>query len=432
MLGRVRSTPLLLGNLEAALNSLAAAITVPFVVPYAVTLGASPTEAGLIIALPLLAVNLSQIPAARWGAHSSHPRRFFLLSGGLARLAWPLLALLMLAGQATIPALLLVATAASVSSGLLLPVWTAFLAAQVPAEGRGRYFGTRNLLGGLATLVGTALAAYLVSLSGFTHGYGLALLLGTAALLGGLAAQILAVGVSGSWRSHALTSASHRDPSSWQIPAVRRYVAYGSLLILGAGMSTPFYSVFFLQRLHGSPEMATTMIAVANAVAMLAQGLFGRILDRRGLAPVANGSLAIITVLPLLWLVAANPYQAVPIWLLNGLAWAAASMANLSLVLAISNERNRASVVAWLAVFQAPADFTAPLIGGILADRVDLPAVFLISSLVRLAAWRVFPICPSPTSPVPGRLASEGRGTPGPSRRSDRTAADTGRPPDRT
>jgi MFS family permease len=380
--------PLLLGKLEAALSSLAAAITIPFVVPYAVNVGANAGQIGLVTALPLLVFNLAQIPAARWGARSGHPRRFFLLAGGLGPLVWPIMALLMLSDRATFPILLAVTTAAAVSTGLLSPVWTAFLAEHVPTDGRGGYFGTRNLVGGIATLAGTALASYLASQSGFARGYGVALLLAAAALCGALIAQTVAVGSrSGRWPREP---AHERDPESWQLPAVRRYAAYGSLLIMGAGMATPFYSVFFIQRLQGTPETATTLIAVANAVAMLAQGLWGRIIDRRGIAPVANGSLAVIAALPLLWLAATAPLLAAPIWLLNGLAWAACNIANLSVVLAISNERNRASVVAWLSVFQAPSDFAAPLIGGFLADRLDLPAVFLISSAVRLAAWGVF------------------------------------------
>ncbi len=382
---------LLLGNLEAILNSLAAAITVPFVVPYAVTLGADGGQAGAIIALPLLAVNLCQIPAARWGARSSHHRRFLLVAGSLSRVSWLLLALMLLAGRASFHALLVVATAASVSSGLLWPLWNSFLAAQVPEERRGSYFGTRNLMGGIATLAGTFLAAILVSQSGFERGYGLALLLATVALSAALAAQTVAVGLGRSSGVHPLSPSGGQRLEGWRLPAVRQYATYGALLILGAGMSTPFYSVFFINRLHGSPEMATTLIATSNAVTMLAQGLWGRVIDRHGLGLVANGSLLVIALSPLLWLAASDPLHGVPIWLTAALAWAACNLANFSLVLAISNGANRPSVFAWISVFQAPADFAAPLIGGFLADRIDLPAVFILSTLVRLASWAAFP-----------------------------------------
>lgn len=384
------SRPLRLGYLEAILNNLAAAITLPFVVPYAVTLGAGGGETGVIIALPLLAVNLSQIPAARWGARSSHPRRYLLLAGGLGRVAWLALALLLLANRGSLPALLAVAIAASISSGLLWPVWTAFLGEQVAADRRGSYFGTRNLLGGIAAVGGTLLAAYLVSVAGFTRGYGLALTAATLALSGALAAQILALGCRPIRGPLAAPPAAEHNPAAWRLRAVQRYAAYGVLLVLGAGMATPFYSVYFINRLHGSPEAATSLIATANAMVMLAQGLWGKVIDRYGHGVVASSSLAVIALQPLLWLVAADPMHAVPIWLINGLAWAACGLANFNLVLAISNESNRASVVAWISVFQAPADFAAPLVGGFLADRVDLPALFLISAAVRLAAWIAF------------------------------------------
>ncbi|HEX2987154.1 MAG TPA: MFS transporter, partial [Chloroflexota bacterium] len=171
-----------LGYLESAANNLAAAITIPFVVPYAVTLGADPTQVGLITALPLLAINLSQIPSAKWGAGSHRPGIFLLLGGAISRIGWLLLAITMLRGGADFPVLLAAAVAASLSGGLLSPIWTSFLGARVPVDRRGSYFGTRNLLGGVASLAGASLAALLVSVAGFQRGYGFALLAATAFL----------------------------------------------------------------------------------------------------------------------------------------------------------------------------------------------------------------------------------------------------------
>lgn len=378
------------GKLEAVLNSFAAAITIPFVLPYAVSLEATSSQIGLLTALPLLVYNLVQIPAARWGAHTSHPKAYLFVAGGLSRFSWLTLGLLLLVGRADYPTLFGVSVVASLSSGLLSPVWTSFLAAQVHPERRGRYFGDRNLLAGIASVAGLLLAAYMVSQFGFVIGHGWSLIFATVALSGALLVQIVAVSFAGVNELGLPSQPALRGLPSWRLSTVQNYVLYGALLILGAGMSTPFYSVHFISGLRGAPENAATLIAIANATAMLAQGLWGRVIDRHGLGIVANGSLGIIALIPLLWMAATDPVHAVPIWLLNGLAWAACNLANFSLVLAISNEENRPSVVAWVSVLQAPADFAAPLLGGFLADQLNLPALFLMSAGVRLAAWVCF------------------------------------------
>ena len=382
--------PLALGKLEAVLNQAATSITAPFIVPYAVSLGASGWEVGLISALPLMALNLSQFPGARWGARSRRPRAYLVAAGGLGRAAWLALALLLLSGRSNLPALFAVATCAAVSSGLLTPAWTAFLGRHVPHDRRGSYFGTRNLLAGVAGLGGAFIAAVLVSRAGFAPGNGLALTVAALAASGALAAQVLAVGVRPSLGPVAIAAPAEDDFRAWRLANVRRYVVYAGLMVLGAGMAEPFFSVHFINGLHGSPQTATTAIAVAGATVMLAQGLWGRVIDRHGLRVVGGATLGVIALLPLLWLGLTEPLAALPLWLLGGLMWAGCGLATFSLMLAISNDANRASVVAWVSTLQAPVEFAAPLAGGLLAERFGIPTLFAVSSGVLALCWLYF------------------------------------------
>ena len=130
-------SPLRLGYMEAGLNGLSSAVTAPLIVPFAVTLGALDWQIGVVTALPLLGMNLVQVPASRLHTRWGNPPLFLLLAGGLGRLAWLALAISMLLGAASYPLLLAAVTAAAVSSGLQTPVWTAFLGQQVPEERRG-------------------------------------------------------------------------------------------------------------------------------------------------------------------------------------------------------------------------------------------------------------------------------------------------------
>lgn len=385
-----RPDPLQLGVLEGTLTNLAAAVTAPFVLPYAVATGASDWQVGLLSALPLLALNASQVPGARWGTRSADPRMYLLLAGGLGRLAWLAVALLVLAGRADFTSLTVLVVAASVSTGLLTPLWTSYLGELVPEERRGRYFGSRNLMSGAGAMAGAALAASFVANLGYVPGSAHALVLAT-----GVAAAALIVMAA----AFSRVAPGHRSSGpgqgagqgrEWRTPAVRNYILFGALLILGAGMATPFYSVYFINRLGGSPETATTAIAVASGMAMLAQGLWGRVVDSHGVRVVGLASLGVIVSVPALWLVASSPALGVFVWILNGVAWSAAGLAIFSLMLAISNDANRASVVAWVNALQSPVNFGAPLVGGLLAEKVGLPVLFAAASGVLAASWVCF------------------------------------------
>lgn len=374
--------PLGFGKLEAVFDNLAGSVTMPFVVPYAVSLGANGWQVGLLTASTLLASSVSQIPAARWGPRFGRPRAYLWLAGGSGSLAWLSLALLLLSGQADPLRLFLLANAASISLGLVTPMWTSFLGEQVPEERRGSYFGNRSSLGGVAALGGAFSAASLGSIMGFGPGNGVALMVGALASFGGVGAMAMAFTVAAAPRFPARQSPTEGGSGAWRTPIVRDFVIYGALLILGAGMATPFYSVRFINELQGAPQMATTAIATANALVMLGQGLFGRVIDHFGFRLLGGTSLAGVALVPLLWLAATEPPQGVSIWLLNGLMWSACGLATFTLMLAVSNNANRAMVVAWVNSLQAPVNFGAPLIGGLLAERAGLVVLFPIASAV--------------------------------------------------
>jgi MFS family permease len=391
--------PLKLGYIEAALNNFELAITLPLVLPYAVSLGANGWQIGMITALPLLGMNLSQVPATRFGARFKNQAGYVLLAGGLGLAAWLALAVLLLAGHVSFVTLLAAATIASISSGMLMPMWTAFLGERVAEERRGSYFGTRNLLAGATALCGALAAASLGSSLGFGRGSGVALLMAVLAACGALAAQAVAVGRSPRRRFEAGSRTGALDPWEWRSPAVRGYVIYGALLILGAGMATPFYSMQFISGLGGAPQAATTAVAVANALVMLGQGLWGRVIDRYSLRLVGAASLAGIIVVPLLWLAARDPAHGVAIWVFNGSMWAACGLATFNLMLAVSNDHNRASVVAWVNTLQSPINFAAPLVGGFIAERAGLSILFAVASATLGVSWLCFLRCFTDTKP---------------------------------
>lgn len=383
-----------LGYAEAMLNGVATAITTPLTIPLAASIGSSDWQIGILTALPLLGLNLTQVPAARLSTSAGKPWLYHLLAGSLGRLAWLALAISMLVGRPNYLTLLSVATLASISTGLQTPLWTAFLGASVEEGRRGSYFGTRNLLAGACGLGAAFVSAWFVGQVGFSAGTGWALIVAVSA--SGLAVLAMAQAARLRCVSPVMSQSGNRnepprrDHDVLRSPEVRGYIVYGALLILGAGMATPFYAVHFINDLRGSPQIATTTMAVANAVALLLQGLWGPVMDRVGIRVLGGASLLAIAAVPALWMVALAPGFGVVAWMMNGVAWAACGLATFNTMLAISSDSNRASVVAWVNALQSPVNFAAPLLGGFVSSRVGMSPLFGAASLVLLTSLVCF------------------------------------------
>lgn len=369
---------------------------------FALHLGASPVEVGMVVALPQLA-QVVQLPAA-WTTALFGGRRVAILAVTLSRQALlPLAAIpfLPLDGAASRLVLLACAALAAALAVVGNNAWTAWMGELVPARLRGRYFGRRTAactLGG--TLAGVAVARGLDAAAGAGA---------TALVLAGLALCGSAVGAVTSAllaRQHEPAAPPARAPALRDAirpladPDARGLLTYQVAWNASVGLAGGYFTLHLLQNLRAGFTVVALHAAGAAAARVLAAPLWGRAIDRVGARPVLAASSFAASGLPLLWL-ATSPGVLWPIALdavVGGIAWGGHALAAFSAPLDLGRRRDRPFYLAAFASTGGLAFAAAAAAGGVVAAAAapaaralggtanGLEVVFVLSAAGRFAS----------------------------------------------
>lgn len=341
---------------------------------WALHLGASPMEVGLLGALPQLA-QLAQVPSA-WVTSFLGRRRVAIAAVGFSRLSLLPLAVLPWLGlsETASRGLLLAVAATSAVLGVLgNNAWTAWMGDLVPEALRGRYFGRRTALctfGG--TLAGLGVARALDALTTW-HGASLALafLAACACLLGGASTLFMA-------RQHdprPALSALPRPRSASRLladPCVRSLLRYQIAWNAAVGVGGGFFTFHLLHNLRAGFTVAALQAATGAATRMLAAPAWGRAVDRYGARPVLAACSFAAALQPAIWLTASPTFM----WpiaidaLIGGIAWSGRDLAGFALPLSIAPCRDRSLVLAAYATAGGVAYALATALGGAIAPTL--------------------------------------------------------------
>ena len=341
---------------------------------FALALGASDFEIGLVAAIPFLA-QLAHLPAvallarfhdrkklAMWGAVAS--RLIFFAIATLPFLTLPLRPVV-----ALVPLLVAYATMATFSGG----AWQVWVREVVPRDSLGSYFGRRMAILSAVGLV-TILAAgqFLERWSGDTR-VAFAALFAAGGLLGFVSAAIL---------SRAPSRPSEVKMQHGFFTLLRKPFAdanYRRLLVFlgawgfAANLAVPFLSIMLLRTLGFGFGVVTGLAALSQLCNVLGLRLWAPLTDRFGNKPVFGLAGSVFLVGMSLWaflpksastgtLILAGLVHA-----LLGFALAGLDVASTSIVMKLAREEEAPAYLASASVVKAMAAGVAPLLGGVIA-----------------------------------------------------------------
>jgi MFS family permease len=388
---------------------------------FLVDLQANSFEIGILAAIPMIA-NIVQPIGAWWGDRSTSRQQFCTRIYVPSRLVWVLLLVgIVLHTQQLLDdrmlaiLTMLVVALSHILAGLGSPTWLSWMAALVPRQLRGRYFGIRNTAANLTSLIVVAIAGFLVANypSGELAGFAIALSIGIVAGVISIICQQQMVDVNPHDRlepGHPIDIEPHPPEllmtadlvaqSESAIAAIGQDRHFqGFLWCLGAwtfalNLSAPFFNLYLLQDLAidvGWVTLYNSLTSVANLALLIP---FGRWSDRIGhRLPLLVMGL-VMTVLPLLWLgVGKDP---ISLWLglpllfmFNGGATAAIELCINNLQLEIAPARHQSQYFGIVAAIAGVAGAAGTVVGGGL-DLLDalggLTGLFVLSSILRLLA----------------------------------------------
>jgi MFS family permease len=364
-----------LSIMEGLLTNIHITVTAgAFLTGFALLLGASDFELGLIAALPFVG-QLFQFVGAYLEERLGERRMLVALTAAGSRLLWALVAalpFLTVLGTARLPIFLMILAISQALIGIAANAWTSWMSDLVPPRQRGRYFGTRNTITSITAMASSWLAGRVLDYYrvGSAQPLGYALIFGTAIIcaLGG--AFILTK------KPEPPLRRSRRVDIRKLLSAPLHHGQFRTLSLASAGwalsigISAPFFNAYGIQTLRLSFASLALFTIVTSAVALITQPLIGRLQDRYGDKRVMVGSVIGTLALPWGWVVA-TPTFLLPLWLNavgSGIFWPGITQGWMNMVMDRAPAEGRGAYVASFGAITGLGTFAASLLGGAIAS----------------------------------------------------------------
>jgi MFS family permease len=398
-----------------------------FLTGFAIHLGMNEFAIGLLAAIPY-AATLFQLPASIMIARTGQRKGITIFNAACGRLTWLLIlavALLPLGSSAVKIALVLILiflSHAFISTSYV--AWFSWTSDLVPDRLLGRFFGTRNMVNGVAGMAAIVGFGHLLDYltrsapNGQIRGFGLIFI---SAVLCGMISLGFLLRVSDPLKPETKDPparlADFRNP--FRRKNFRSFLTYSILWNFSVFFASPFFSLYFLRDLGFSYAFISTMGMISALADLTAMHLWGYISDRVRNKVVIQACSWITVFLPFLWTFARPDHLVLPILLhvLGGVFWAGIHLCTSNLVLRITPRQERAICISLHNIIAGVGATMAPIAAGLainMLDSVDLhrlhPAatplrvMFLVSTVLRLFSLQLLKFVHEPEEVPMGQL----------------------------
>ena len=397
---------------------------------FALLLGCSPFVIGLLAALPAFA-GLMQLYAASLAAPLGGRKRVVAGASFLSRLLWlPLLCIpFVLPPALWVGAFLALTFLSGVLINISNPLWMAWITEIVPPDTRGRYFGRKNMIGGVVGMVTSIIGgAFLDAAQKHGSRFGAFATIFAVATVFALGSFLLVRKAADTKNDSAgrntADDAAQKTPRT--LPAIdlaplrdgnyRRIIAFAVCVAVSQGVAGQFFTVYQIQTLALSYTAQQVLGAVGAVASLLSMPLWGYLGDKYGSRPMLFLACILTLAAPYLWLLTTHDgiaglwtvrhgivqvsWTKVDIGVINlfsGVGWAGVGLAQFNLMIGAAPAEKRSAYVSCLSAACGVAGGIAPLIGGAIVGalagiafsehgllRSPYHVVFLVSGLVRL------------------------------------------------
>jgi MFS family permease len=382
-----------------------------FLTGFALHLGMDEFSIGILAAIPY-AATLFQIEGSYLIAKNGKRKRLTVFSAAVARSMW-----LIVLGIAFLPLqslflkhilLLGLIFLSHCFISISYVSWLSWTSELVPERRLGTFFGTRNMLNGIAGITAVITFGYFLdftqrklpgaALEGFS-------LIFVAAVFFGLLSCVFLMRISD----------PQNDPS-WESDFKRnlllplkeanffRFLIYTFFWNLAVYSASPFITLYMLRELAFSYGFVAILAMISSTADLLAMKFWGVVSDRFKNKAIVHVASWIAVFLPILWSLVKSGSIWMPVFLhiLGGGFWAGIQLCTNNLVLRISPKQQRPLYISAYNITAGIGAAIAPVLAGFAvkmltaADLSFLPAgvlplhlVFLASTILRLVSLQL-------------------------------------------
>jgi|GEM_PF-4189404 len=377
--------------IDVAFNAGYANFTTPYLQAYAVRLGASAAQLGSIYFYQNLISAIPSLIAARFSVNRRIRGKLLLSLGLTNKVMWlPLVltAFFAFTVDETVAIVILALSISNVCGVMANTIWTKVMADFVPVERRGKDFGYRNMIGGIAgfgTLVVTLVLAMLIAPSRlYLIFFGLGVVLGLIswfflAKMGDPSTIIQpdeSVGIKPPTLSDLI--------SIFRIPAVRFFLLAWGVFQLFFNLPGAVWNLYLIKYIGGDE----IWIAVAALTAVITQSIFsyiwGRFNNSFGAKPILVICSLGASFVPIMFLSSTTLPLQVVLSVLIGIVLSGIALSSFSYAITIGPPELRPLTIAAFNMINALTIAVGSLLGAFMVEAINIQSVFMIAAIGRL------------------------------------------------
>lgn len=363
-----------------------------YINPFAVALGASNFQIGLLSSFTQLISSLAQLKVADITERVGSRKKmivFFVFFQAL--ILFPIAFIPYLPQFTQIHVLICFCTLYLLFASFANPAWGSLMANLVPGRKRGSFFSKRGRLVGIVTVISAFLAGYILhlfkkgSLTGFTIIF----------LIAMISRYISCYFLSKMYEPSLEIKQEHyfsfkEFVQRLNIGNFGKYVIFHSSFNFSVFIASPFFPVFMLRDLGFSYITYTFITTIVPLASILAVSYWGHRADALGNRKMIRICSLVVSVLPAMWIFSRNIYFLIGIQTLAGIFWAGFNLCSSNFMYDSVIPEKRTRVISYFNTFNGFAVCVGTLLGGFLATHIpplfgyQLLTLFVISSCLRI------------------------------------------------
>lgn len=379
---------------EGAFNAASSSIHESFITPFALSLGATNAEIGLLSSAKSMASTSAQIPGAKLTRTMSR-KSIWIMSTVISKIAlWiPIILLPFMAVDNRVIWLIILFAATGFFSSIRSPAWSSLMGDIVHPKIRGNYFSRRNMIAGIAGIVATIAGGYILISSGFWLIFLISVVLSFISIF--FFIRMFEPPMRNIFHYKFELSAGKMLDAAKRNANFSFFTIFIVVFNFSIEISGPFIAVLMLQNFGMSYEIFGLVIAIGAIAKILFQSYWGRISRGYSDKKILVVTSLMICFIPFGYLISQNTVHIIVVRIYDSFAFAGFELVMFNMLLGMTPAEKRPSYIGVHNFIAGIGTILGALLGAFIVTSVGssaflvtagLGSVFLVSFILRLAS----------------------------------------------